>query len=224
MMVEEIMELTSQKRETIEHFRIKLLEYGLIGLNKYLDQRAVTTFRKAVEYWEAAGSNEAKQNVWSDSIQRAIQEEYGEEMVLPFTWNNDSLIKHLIWKIKNGRVNVVPYYEMRVNGHRHSEEISVMYQIIMDNFQEIGKCTDVYNNSFGTDGNPQLTYICEGEDYIYYIIGKYNRFTKQEDVHVFYNDGIEFNLMRCKHVCGGYSEKGRLKELLETCSSHAPKQ
>lgn len=86
----------------------------------------------------------------------------------------------------------------------------------------MGKTIDVYNKCYGTDGNSASTFICKGKDYIYYIVGKYNSLTKQEDVHVFYNDGIEFNLMKCKHICGGYSEKGRLKELLDTCSSFAP--
>lgn len=93
MTIDEIIEQTSQNRETIEEFRIKLQEYGLIGIHKSLDQRAVETFRKAVEYFEAI---EDKETDWSDSVQRAIQEEYGEEMKLPFVWENDFLLKNLI--------------------------------------------------------------------------------------------------------------------------------
>lgn len=218
MTIDEIIEQTSQNRETIEEFRIKLQEYGLIGIHKSLDQRAVETFRKAVEYFEAI---EDKETDWSDSVQRAIQEEYGEEMKLPFVWENDILLKNLIWKIKNRRVNV-GRANNEIRGTEHSEDFHIIYQIIIDNFEIMGKTIDVYNKCYGTDGNPASTFICKGKDYIYYIVGKYNGLTKQEDVHVFYNDGIEFNLMKCKHICGGYSEKGRLKELLDTCSSFAP--
>lgn len=212
MTINEKVEETSQNRGTIEEFRIKLQEYGLVGIHKSLDQRAVKTFRKAVEYFEAIEDNEA---VWSDVVQRAIQEEYGEEMKLPFVWENDIFLKNIIWKIKNGRIKVG-----RVD--QDSEDEHIIYEIIIKNFEIMSKTIDVYNKSYGTDGSHLSTFICKGKDYIYYIVGKYNSLTKQEDVHVFYNDGIEFNLMKCKHICGGNSEKGRLKELLDTCSSFAP--
>ena len=37
------------------------------------------------------------------------------------------------------------------------------------------------------------------------------------DIHVFYNEGSEFNVFRCRHVCGGNCKKGRMQELWETC-------
>lgn len=211
MTVEEIIELTSEKRETIEEFKAELQRFGLIGKHQSLNLRAVTTFRRAVEY-------SVIKKDWSDSIQRAIQEEYGEEMELPFTWLKKAILDNLIWKINNERVNVV-----RVGATEgHNEDYHVVFEIIIENFAEMGKTIDVFKESFGTDGNSSNTFVCKGKDYTYYLVGKWNHVTKNEDMHVFYNDGIEFNPMKCEHICGGNSEKGILQKLLQACSSSAP--
>lgn len=213
MTVDEIMALTGQKRGTIEQFRSVLQKYRLIEKHQSLDKRAVTTFMKAVEY------KEAKENNWIESIERAIQYEYGEEMVLPHIWTRKIVLKDLIWKIKNERVTVERVGSAFPPNDVHSEEYHIVFKIIIDNFEEMGKTIDTYKNSYGTDGNPITTFICKGKNFIYYIVGKYNSITKSEDIHVFYNDGLEFNLMKCEHVCGGNSDKGKLDELWKTCSS-----
>lgn len=208
MTLDEVMKPTNKGTiEPIEQFKIELQNYGLIGKHQSLDHRAVTTFTKAVEY------NESKQNIWSDSIQRAIQEEYGEEMELPFIWTKEIILKNLIWKINNGKVKV----KRATDGH--NEDFHIFYEIIIGNFQVMGKTIDIYNNSRGTDGNPTITFICKGNDYIYYLVGKHNNLTKTEDIHVFYNDGIEFNIMKCEHICGGGRNNGILEELWLACSS-----
>ncbi|MBE1556287.1 hypothetical protein [Sporosarcina limicola] len=216
MTVDEIMELTNQKRGTIDQFRMEIQKYGLIEKHQALDLRAVTTFRKAVEY------REAEQNTWSDSIQRAIQEEYGEEMKLPFIWTKEIILKNLLWQIENKKVDVVRV-DNRVSAiGAHNEDFHIVYEVMISNFREMGKTIAAYNNSSGTDGNPVTTFVCKGKDYIYYLIGKYNTITKSEDIHVFYNDGIEFNIMKCEHICGGNSDKGNLDVLWQKCSTVAP--
>lgn len=206
MTVNEIIELTSQKRGTVEQFRNELQKYRLIDNNESLDDRAVIVFRKAIEY------REVEQKTWIDSMQKAIQEEYGEEMEVPFYWTNEIVLKHLIWQIKEGIVTVE--YDGK---HDDKMDFHVIYEIMIDNFKELGKSVDVYKNSFGTDENPVITYKCIGRDYLYYIVGKYNPITKNEDIHVFYNDGVQFNIMKCKYICGGNCKKGRLEELKATC-------
>ncbi|WP_459195736.1 hypothetical protein [Wukongibacter baidiensis] len=206
MTVNEIMKLTDQKRGTVEQFRSELQKFKLISNNQSLDDRAVNVFKKSIEY------KKNEQNTWIDSMQKAIQEEYGEEMDLPFRWTREITLKHLIWQIKKGIVSVESCDEDYENVDFH-----VVYEIMIDNFKELGKTLDVYRGSFGTDGNPITTYKCTGVDYLYYIVGKYNHITKNEDIHVFYNDGLQFNIMKCKHVCGGSCRKGRLEELWKTC-------
>ncbi len=215
MTVDEIMELTGQKRGTIEQFRNVLQKYRLIDKHESLNKRAVSTFMKAVEY------KEAKVNNWTDSIERAVQEEYGEEMDLPHEWDRKIILKDLIWKVKNQRVTVERVGSSIPTNGVHSEEYHIVFEIIIENFVEMGKTIDTYKNSYGTDGNPVTTFICKGKDYVYYVLGKYNSITLSEDIHVFYNDGIEFNLMKCEHICGGNGDKGQLDELWRTCCSFA---
>lgn len=207
MTVNEIMELTGQKRGTVEQFRNELQKYKLIGNNESLDDRAVKVFKKVIEY------KQNEQKTWIDSMERAIQEEYGEEMELPYYWTKEIILKHLIWQIEKGIVSVK-------NGETNyeSEDFHIIYHVIIDNFKELGKNVEAYKGSFGTDGNPITTYKCIGKDYLYYVVGKYNHITGSEDIHVFYNDGAQFNIMKCRHICGGSCRKGRLEELWKVCS------
>lgn len=206
MTVNEIMELTGQKRGTIELFRSEILRYKVIGNNQSLDERAVEVFKTAIEYRKDGNIT------WVDAFQKAIQEEYSEEMELPFYWTKEIVLKHLIWSIKKGIVKVV-----RDDNDDKETDFHVIYEIMIDNFKELAKFEDAYKGSFGTDGNPIITYKCIGTDYLYYIVGKYNHVTENEDSHVFYNEGKAFNIMKCKHICGGSSDKGKLEELWKTC-------
>lgn len=206
--VNEIVEMTGQKRGTVEQFRNELQKHKIIGNNESLDRRAVEVFRKAILY------KESEQTTWGESMQRAIQEEYGEEMDLPFHWTKEIILKQLIRAIEMGVVKVAG--DM-IDGVDH-EDFFVVFHLIIDNFKELSKTLDVYKGSFGTDGNPITTFKLSGRDFLYYVVGKYNHLTRSEDIHVFYNEGVEFNIMRCKHICGGSADKGRLAELWRLCS------
>lgn len=212
MTVDDIIKITGQKRGTIEQFRGELIKYRLISNNESLNDRAVNVFKKSINY-------RYEENLtWSNAMQKAIQEEYGEEMELPFYWTKEIILKDLIWKVKKGIVSVEKTKMFEEDGYDDLNSYAI-YGLMIDNFRELGKELDIYKGSFGTDGNDTITYICKGKDYIYYVVGKYNCITKNEDMHIFYSDGLEFNIMKCKHICGGSSDKGRLKDLWMECSS-----
>lgn len=206
MTIDEIMEFTGQKRGTVEQFRNELSKYSLIEKHQAVDEKAFKTFKKAVEY------KEELQNKWSDSMQRAIQEEYGEDMKLPFYFTKNSILENLIWEIDKGIVNI------KTVGTADDPNFHIVFNIIVTNFAELARKMDVYKDSYPNAGSPMTTFICEGKEYIYYVIGKYNSITGKEDIHVFYNDSANFNIMKCTHICGGDSEKGMLDKLYNACS------
>lgn len=206
MTIDEIIQLTGQKRGTVEQFRNELSKYSLIEKHQAVDEKAFKTFKKAVEY------KEELQNTWSESMQCAIQEEYGEDMKIPFYFTKNSILKNLIWEIDKGIVTI------KTVGNSDDQNFHIVYNIIIDNFTELARKMDVYKDSYGTAGNPMTTFICEGKEYIYYVVGKYNAITKKEDMHVFYNESANFNIMKCTHICGGDANKGMLAELYNACS------
>lgn len=211
--VNEIMNLTNQKRGTIEQFRSELITYGIITNNESIDDRSLEVFKKAII------CKSEEDITWSQSMKKAIQNEYCEDMKLPFKWSSNIILNNLIWQIDTEKVLVQSINDLVENG----DEIHIICNTIIANFKELGKIYDDYFDSFSTDCNSCTTYKCSGEDYIYYVIGKINHLTGNEDIHVFYNDGKNFNIMRCEHICGGNCEKGILKELWRVCSKKAYK-
>lgn len=206
MTIDEIMQQTGQKKGVIERFRNELAKYGLIEKHQAVDEKAFKTFKKAVEY-----KKNLEDNTWSSCMQRAIQEEYGEDMNLPYYFTKNIILKNLIYEVDKGIVIT------KQVGNPDDPNFHIVYNIIIDNFAEIGREIDAYKESYGTAGNPMTTFVCEGNGYIYYIVGKYNTITKNEDMHVFYNDHATFNIMKCTHICGGDANNGMLAELYNVC-------
>lgn len=203
---EEILKKTGGKKELLDEFINQLERFKLLECNEQLDERALEVFKNLMIYKE----NDDEYNY--DVIQKAIQEEYLEEMKLPFFWSNKAILKDLIWKINKGDV-LIENLSMRKEIDNH-----IIDEIIIDNFVEIGQTIDVYNKSFITDGNYSITYKCLGKDYIYYIVGKRNAVVKeQDDMHIFYNDGLEFNIMKCKHLCAGSYKSELFETILKLC-------
>lgn len=205
MTVNDVMAQTGLQRGTVEKFRNELQQYGIIKNNESLNERAVEVLKKAAEY------KNTEKSTWSQVMQKSIQEVYSEELKLPFEWTSQVHLKHLIWLIENNKVKVIG------DTDDNDLEFHVIYDVIIDNFMELGKKYETFQGSFGCDGNPITTFKCEGKDYSYYIIGRLNRITGNEDIHVFYCDTVHFNIMKCIHVCGGSADKGLLRELLLAC-------
>lgn len=198
--VNEFMELTGQKRGTVENYRSELQKYGLINNNARFDERALEVFKLIIKLKDSTNLT------WVDAMSQIIQEEFGEEMIRPFEWTIDIHFKYL--------TNLVDEKLVRVEhiGGKDNFDTYVVFHIIIDNFKELGKKYEVFSNSKGTDGNAG-NFKCTGKDFFYYVIGKLNPITRNEEAHIFYNEGLEFNLMKCKYIGGGSSDKGRLKEL-----------
>lgn len=207
--VNEIINLTNQKRGTVESFRDELLSQEIIKNNQSLDDRAFQVFKNSIKY-----KNSEDNTTWKIAMKKAIQQEYGAELKLPFRWTSSIIVQDIIWNINNNNISVEDINELS----NDKNEYHILFEVMIDNFKELGKDYDDYIDSFGTDCNGNLTFKCSGEDYSYYILGKWNHITKEEDIHVFFNEGKNFNIMRCKHICGGSAEKGILKELKDTCN------
>ncbi len=207
--VNEIINLTNQKRGTVESFRDELLSQEIIKNNQSLDDRAFQVFKNSIKY-------KSQDNItWKIAMKKAIQQEYGSELKLPFRWVSSIIIKDIIWNINNNKnFSVQDINELSMN----KDEYHILFEVMIDNFKELGRDYEDYRDSFGTDCNGNLTFKCSGEDYCYYILGKWNHITQEEDIHVFFNEGKNFNIMRCKHICGGSAEKGILKELKDACN------
>jgi hypothetical protein len=203
MTVTEIMEKTGLKRGTIDQFRIKMQEYELISNNQSLNQRAVDVLCKADSY-----RNE--NNVtWDEAMYKMILLEYDSELRVEHYWTNKTIVNNLIWLIENKIVKV------KMVDSKDQRDFHDIYRVMIDNFADLGKVIKHYEPSKGTDGNPTLNFKVYGKDYIYYFIGKYNKHTDHEDMHIFYNEGLEFNIMRCKYLLSAHCNGDLLKELTD---------
>lgn len=210
--VSDVMEQTNQKRGTIEQFRNELVRHHLLLNNQGLDERNLDTLKQAILLKETEGVG------WQEAFQRAIQDAYSDEMKWPFEWTNHIILKYLIREVTTGGFESVDRL-----GDLNSADSSNVYMLIIDNFIELGKKDPTYNKSFGTDGNPVTTYKLTGKDDFYYVVGKYNAVTQSEDIHIFYNDGLRFSPMKCRHVCAGKANIGQMKELWVACSKRTEK-
>lgn len=100
------------------------------------------------------------------------------------------VIKDLIRKILDGSVNV-NLYEYTKNYIFFSLTDDMVY--------------DEKTNTYGSDITPPNCFICEGKSDTYYILGKINR-EDREEIHIYYQQGIEFNAMLLEYVIGGEYE------------------
>lgn len=213
MTVREIMELTGARRGTIEQFRVELQNYGLIKNNQSLDKRAVDVFARTVKKRQTLDST------LNEMFRREILREYSEEVSLPFHWTTFSELTHLKYLINTDKLKV-----HNIDKNNLSDDFQTVFRVIIPNFVQLAKTEKVYGRSSASDGNPDLCFKCVAKDYIYYIVGKLNRITNEDDIHVFYNDDYSFNIHRCKHVGGGSSKRGIYRELLRLCNEKVKEQ
>ncbi|KGP77412.1 MULTISPECIES: hypothetical protein [Paenibacillus] len=203
--VNDVMELTDQRRGTVDNFRSELQKLNLMSNNERFDKRALETFRKAIEFKEENDCTWIHANNW------AIQMEYAEEMSRPFEWSTSIHFKYLTYLNENHLVDV----KHIVTDLMSTIDFFAVFHVIIDNFKDMGAKYNIYKASQPTDGNA-LAFKCKGDDFFYYVVGKYNYYTKEEDVHVFYNDGLVFNIMKCQYIGGGRKESERLKDLVNS--------
>ena len=148
------------------------------------------------------------------SKHKAVYEECGEAMEFPFHWCDETILSHLVWLINNEKVQIINDTDYLFEDET---EQHIICDVFLCNFMELGKTHMIYRGSSRTDANPVTTFKCVGEGFIYYLIGKQNSITHTEDMHVFYNDGNHFDIMKCRYICGGSVKNGIVSELLKTC-------
>ncbi|KQN96980.1 hypothetical protein [Paenibacillus sp. Leaf72] len=208
----EIMKLTNQDRESIEFFINELKKYKVKCGYEFLNKNELEVFKKGLGYSKNNDKN------LTLCMHRAIQEEYGEDLTLPFYWDKKLIIQQLIDQIRRGEVSITKHL---LSAGLQSDLGSIL-QVITTNFLELGKTHPTYAGSHGGAGSAGYTFMLSGKDYMFLLIGKRNYLIEQEESHLFYNEGLEFNMMRCRHITGGPVEKGMMKKLLDLCYEMRP--
>jgi len=130
----------------------------------------------------------------------------------PFYWCSKTILEHLIWQIKNENVQVFS----DILFHDYTQQ-HIIFDVLLGNFNNLGKSHSTYRGSSGTDINPVTTFICVGSDFIYYVVGKLNKITGIEEMHIFYNAGSTFDIMKCKYICGGEFNRKIIIKLWKAC-------
>lgn len=205
MTIEYIIEKSGEERETVEQFIKTLQKYKLIGNNYSLDNRALETFEKIIQL-----QKNNSEFTLSYYIEKEIQEEYGEDIHIKFYWSKESILNDLLWKIENEVV--------RVEKRREKfDEDDHIFRTLVDNFDDTTIAAEMFQKDTGGKQNFNLCFKCLGSNYIYYLAGRLNTLTLKEEMHVFYNEGLDFNIMKCKYICGGNCEKGKIGTIFKKC-------
>lgn len=201
--VNEIIQETDIKKGVVESFRKKLQIMNIIENNTSLDSNQVDLLKEIVKAKKA-------DETWDNIMYRYIYNEYWNILKTNFEWQPEIIIKNLIWNISNNYYTVEHMIIRPVN-----EKLSFqIFECIIDNFSIQGKKYEPYMNSHGTDGNTIAYEISNlKKTYTYYVIGKLNHYTKKEDIHIFYNDSENFNIMKCRYISGGPCDQGIFQEL-----------
>lgn len=206
MTVRQINEATKIKTGIIENFRKKLQTMGLISNNASLEKQHVELLTRI--------ANAKKENdTWDETMYKFIYEEYWSMLPPSFEWQPEIIVKNMVWNLKNNAYQVYPLFagDLAESPGFHT------YCCIIDNFMYQGRRYEPYKKSIGTDGNTVSYELCnEQGNFKYYIIGKLNHYTGKEDVHIFYNDDMCFNIMKCKYICGGPIDGSFFEELIHT--------
>ncbi|MDY4838356.1 MAG: hypothetical protein SO160_02260 [Lachnospiraceae bacterium] len=126
-----------------------------------------------------------------------------------FKWSDELCVEHLTWAIKN------KYYTLEaLSLNIHDSEDFHIFCSCIDFFVH----NEPVGQSYGTDGNAGIAFkVTTPDEKKYYLIGKLNRTTKEEEVHIFYNDGKFFDPLQCTYICGGSCDAKMYSELLKIC-------
>lgn len=203
--VEQVMSITGQKQGTVEAYRVMLQEKGVLGKNKPLDEQHLRIFTKIC-------STKTDSETWQKAMERGIQTEYGEVLTQEFHWVPVTKLRHLHWLIQEKKVHKEKFALVEASD-REKEHWHAIFEIMIGNFAELGKVESSFDGSFGTDANACI-HVLVGKDFIYYLVGRRNSVTNREELAVFYNRGIEFNVMNCEFICCGAFDEGWIKEIM----------
>lgn len=208
--IEEVNKTIENKKEVtrgnIELFRSKLREYNLLNDRESLEEKHI------VQYKQSYDLKKNKNMTWEDSFDAILSEDNKSNIIIKkFYFDSSILINDLIWRIKKEYVEVMNYFEYD-NGI-DNDMFHFCFDVIINNYYELKDVEPRFKNSFGTDGNPILSYFIKGYDYSYITIGKLNHFTNEEEIHVYYNEGKVIHPLRMNFLGYGSTEKGIFKEL-----------
>lgn len=213
--IDEVIKLTAIPKDVIEHFINLMIKYDLLKNTEKLNDKAIEVLNNANDY---KNSNNV---TWRYAFLTQIQKEYLNELSEHFIWSKKILLEDLIWKIDTGKVKVSLLFN-------NSDGTHILNSII-DNFKEISSTYPCYSGSSETNACSSICFLCQGNAYQYYLIGKlnpialYDNIEKEndsgiwEDIHVFYNDSPTFNIMKCTYIAGGNSSNGLFADLSKTC-------
>lgn len=199
--VQQIMDMFEErgievKKGTLDNYRSKLQQFDIIGNNELLSDAHVETFKKIVD-------EKTDDNTWEKLIMKYLYMDFRNNMRFEFRWCLKTIVQHLKWEIEHKKYKV--YYMNLLEGEGLNEDFRT-FCCFIDNFAEMGKYDEAYSGSRGTDGNCANFKIVTPDNSVYFLIGKYNSFTRREDTHLFFSETPDFNIMRCKYV-GGWDAK-----------------
>lgn len=193
------------KQGTIEAYRSKLQKMGILGQNESLGEEHVITLKKIV-------TEKTADVLWDKIMMKNIYTDFRHKMKIDFEWNIKSVVKHLKYNIEKENYKV---YAMDLSDC--NEDFHVL-ECIIDNFVELGYKYEEFEGSHGTDPNAFNYKIKTPDGSVYYLIGKYNAYTRGEDTHLFFCKTPNFNIMQCSYI-GGWDVKHdeKIFDELEAC-------
>lgn len=149
------------------------------------------------------------------------------EQYKDFGWSAKIVIRDITKKIERGLYKVVPLELYSGMGWDSSDDSCLytgdwdLFCDCIDNFVELGKVSDIYRGSLGTDGNPIISWKIQTQDGCwFYVIGKYNHVTLQEDIIIFYNEAKHYEAMKCRLIAGGSVAEEPFSSFWDLCRSY----
>jgi len=217
--VDDVVISTGYNEEVIELFIETLQEYGISSKYQF-DGMFIQVLKEAVN----EASEPASTGTLKYAMHKAIQTHYVDQIEFPFEWTQSSKITYLNRLIQTNSLkyewlDLFPLSKNNNNSEK-TEDHFIVYDLLLNNFANLGNTKfGVYRGSNSVDGEPNNNHKFVGADHFYLVIGKLNSITREDDLHVFYNEGAEFNMMRCQYIGGGSQLRGITKELQELCDS-----
>lgn len=174
------------KQGTIETFRSKLQDAGIIGNNQSMTEEHLQVFEKIV--------NEKNDNTtWESLMNKYIFTDLRKYMQHEFKWTEKIILRQIIKAIEDKD------YKVESFNFENKEDMRILSNCI-DNFAELGKTDYFYQGSLSTDAGILWYKVLTQNNTQYYIISKMNPKTGDDDIHIFYNPYLHFEIMQCKYV------------------------